>query len=131
LKFFIKNGVSSLIITNGSKNILAYSDGKLFVASESVEMPVSRRVVEENKSNKGGDTTGCGDNFVGGVIASVVDQRHKGIQHPDLREACSWGIVSGGYTCFYIGGTWFEDKPGEKLERIKPYYESYREQTSY
>lgn len=131
LKFFIKNGVSSLIITNGSKNILAYSDGKLFGASEIIEMPVSQRVVEENKSNKVGDTTGCGDNFVGGVIASIADQRHKRIQHPDLREACSWGIVSGGYTCFYIGGTWFEDKPGEKLERIRPYYESYREQTSH
>ena len=131
LKFFIKNGVSSLIITNGSKNILVYSDGKLFGASETIEMPVSQRVVEENKSNKGGDTTGCGDNFVGGVIASVVDQRHKGIRHPDLREACSWGIVSGGFTCFYMGGTWFEEKPGEKLERIKPYYESYREQISH
>ena len=131
LKFFIKNGVSSLIITNGSKNILVYSDGKLFGASETIEMPVSQRVVEENKSNKGGDTTGCGDNFVGGVIASVVDQRYKGIQHPDLREACSWGIVSGGFTCFYMGGTWFEKKPGEKLERIKPYYESYREQISH
>lgn len=131
LKFFIKKKVSSLIITNGSKNILAYSDGKLFGTSEIIEMPVSQRVVEENKSYKGGDTTGCGDNFVGGVIASVVDQRHKGIPHPDLREACSWGIVSGGYTCFYIGGTWFEEKPGEKLERIKHYYESYREQTSY
>ena len=131
LKFFIKKKVSSLIITNGSKNILAYSDGKLFGASELIEMPVSQRVVEENKSYKGGDTTGCGDNFVGGVIASIVDQRHKGIAHPDLREACSWGIVSGGYTCFYIGGTWFEDKPGEKLERIKPYYESFREQTSH
>lgn len=130
LKFFIKNGVSSLIITNGSKNILAYSGGKFFGASDTVEMPVSQRVVEENRINKVGDTTGCGDNFVGGVIASIVDQRHKGIRHPDLREACSWGIVSGGYTCFYIGGTWFEDKPGEKLERIKPYYESYKVQIS-
>jgi len=131
LKFFIKNGVSSLIITNGSKNILVYSDGKLFGASETIEMPVSQRVVEENKSNKGGDTTGCGDNFVGGVIASVVNQRYNGILHPDLCEACSWGIVSGGFTCFYMGGTWFEEKPGEKLERIKPYYESYREQISH
>ena len=30
LKFFQKNKVSSLIITNGSKNILAYSDGQIF-----------------------------------------------------------------------------------------------------
>ena len=131
LKFFKKNKVSSLIITNGSKNILAYSDGQLFKASEVMEMPVSQRVVEENKSYQGGDTTGCGDNFVGGVIASIVEQRYNGTLHPDLREACSWGIVSGGFTCFYMGGTWFEEEPGEKLERIKPYYESYREQISH
>jgi sugar/nucleoside kinase (ribokinase family) len=93
-----------------------------------MEMPVSRRVVEENRSYKGGDTTGCGDNFVGGVIASVVSQKYNGSDHPDLHEACCWGIVSGGFTCFYTGGTWFEEKPGEKLERIKPYYESYRQQ---
>jgi len=130
LKFFIRKKVSSVIITNGSKDILVYSDGRLFSVRETFEMPVSRRVIEENRSFQGGDTTGCGDNFVGGVIASIVDQRYNGLPNPDLREACSWGIVSGGFTCFYIGGTWFENKPGEKLERIRPYYESYKEQIS-
>ena len=128
VKFFIDKKVSSLIITNGTKDIIAFSDGRLFGASDVTEMPVSQRIINENKSFQGGDTTGCGDNFVGGVISSVVDQLQEGIKHPDLREACSWGIVSGGFSCFYMGGTWFEDKPGEKLERIKPYYESYKDQ---
>jgi sugar/nucleoside kinase (ribokinase family) len=130
LKFFMENKVSSLIITNGAKDIIAFSDGRLFGVSNIMEMPVSQRVIKEIKSFKGGDTTGCGDNFVGGVIASVVDQLHKGIKHPDLREACCWGIASGGFSCFYMGGTWFEEKPGEKLERIIPYYESYKAQIS-
>ncbi|HBE39975.1 MAG TPA: carbohydrate kinase family protein [Bacteroidales bacterium] len=131
LKFFTENKVSSVIITNGARNIITTSDGRFFGFSDIMEMPVSQRITKEIRNYQGGDTTGCGDNFVGGVIASVVDQRHKGIPYPDLREACSWGIVSGGFTCFYIGGTWFEEKPGEKLERIKPYYESYREQIAH
>jgi sugar/nucleoside kinase (ribokinase family) len=130
LRFFREREVSSLIITNGSKNIIAYSDGRYFGPSDVKEMPVSRRVIEETKSYQGGDTTGCGDNFVGGVIASVVDQLHKDLPHPDLSEACCWGIASGGFTCFYMGGTWFEKNPGEKLARIKPYYESYKNQIS-
>ena len=130
LKFFMENKVSSLIITNGAKDIIAFSDGRLFGVSNVMEMPVSQRVIKEIKSFKGGDTTGCGDNFVGGVIASVVDQLHKGLKHPDLREACCWGIASGGFSCFYMGGTWFEEKPGEKFERIVPYYESYKAQIS-
>jgi len=91
-------------------------------------MPVSERVIREMKDYQGGDTTGCGDNFAGGVIASIVDQRYRGLRFPDLKEACSWGVVSGGFACFYMGGTWFEERPGEKLEKIVPYYESYREQ---
>jgi len=129
--FFIDKRVSALIITNGSKDITTYSDGRLFGSSDLKEMPVSERVVREIKSYKGGDTTGCGDNFAGGLIASVVDQLHKDLKHPDLQEACCWGIVSGGFTCSYMGGTWFEEKPGEKFDRIKPYYESYRAQIGY
>lgn len=128
VRFFLDNMVSSFIITNGSKNITAYSDGKFFKSTELAEMPVSQRVIDETRKNPTGDTTGCGDNFVGGVIASVVEQLKKGIKHPDLKEACSWGIVSGGFACFYMGGTYFEKNPGEKLSRIKPYYESYRNQ---
>ncbi|MCX6328132.1 MAG: carbohydrate kinase family protein, partial [Bacteroidia bacterium] len=122
--------VSSLIITNGSKNISTYSDGRFFTSSGLQEMPVSQKVISELKNFKGGDTTGCGDNFVGGVIASVVTQLKNGARHPDLVEASCRGIVSGGFTCFYMGGTYFEEKSGEKLERIKPYYESYKKQIS-
>ncbi len=75
------------------------------------------------------DTTGCGDNFVGGIIASVARQIHSGIKKPDLREASCWGIVSGGIACFYMGGTYFEENTGEKLDKIKPYFKAYKEQT--
>jgi len=128
ISFFIDKKVSSLIITNGSKNISVFSDGRFFTASELKEMPVSKKVTDELKNPHSGDTTGCGDNFVGGVIASVVTQLHQGTKHPDLTEACCWGIVSGGFTCFYMGGTYFEEKTGEKLAKIGPYYDAYRKQ---
>ena len=47
-------------------------------------MPVSGKVISELKNSNDGDTTGCGDNCVGGVVASVVEQLRKGTNHPDL-----------------------------------------------
>jgi len=128
IRFFKDKQVSSLIITNGSNNISVYSDGQFFESLSLTELPVSQKIIDELKYNKGGDTTGCGDNFVGGVIASIVNQKLNGSQHPDIREACSWGIVSGGFACFYMGGTYFEEKTGEKLTKIKPYYSLYNQQ---
>jgi sugar/nucleoside kinase (ribokinase family) len=130
VRFFRDKKVSSLIITNGSKNILLYSDGRFFTPTELTEMPVSAKVVEELRKPHIGDTTGCGDNFVGGIIASIVNQLYKGVKNPDINEACCWGVVSGGFTCFYMGGTYFEESVGEKLTKIRPYYESYKKQIS-
>jgi sugar/nucleoside kinase (ribokinase family) len=128
IRFFQDNKVSSLIITNGSKNISAYSDGRFFNETVLKEMPVSQKVIDEQKNSQTGDTTGCGDNFTGAVIASVVTQLQNGIKHPDLDEACSRGVVSGGFACFYLGGTYFEEKQGEKRDKLEPYYDAYKRQ---
>ncbi len=128
IRFFMAKKVRSLIVTNGADNIHAYSDGSFFNKAELMTLPVSHHIRTELKSFHGGDTTGCGDNFTGGVIASVVQQLTNGNKNPDLVEACSWGIVSGGFTCFYMGGTYFEERPGEKLMKIKPYYDAYKKQ---
>ena len=128
VSFFRENKVSSMMITNGSKNIITWSDGQFFNTSGIKEMPVSEKVIQERKYAQAGDTTGCGDNFVGGVIASVVTQLQNGASHPDIVEACSLGAVSGGFACFYLGGTYFEDKKGEKRAKMKPYYDAYKRQ---
>ncbi len=130
VRFFLAKKVPSFIITNGSSDIINYSDGSFFNPLPVNLLPVSQAIRDELKSYSGVDTTGCGDNFAGGVIASVVDQLSCAAKEYDLREACSWGTVSGGFTCFYMGGTYFEEKPGEKMAKIKPYYESYRKQIS-
>jgi sugar/nucleoside kinase (ribokinase family) len=125
IRFFMDKKVSAGMITNGPKNIFVFSDGQFFQPLVLTELPVSQKVVDELKYNKDGDTTGCGDNFTGGVIASIVNQLQNGVKHPDILEASSWGVVSGGFACFYMGGTWFEQKSGEKLRKIKSYLESY------
>ncbi|RQV99952.1 MAG: carbohydrate kinase family protein [Calditrichaeota bacterium] len=129
--FFIQTGVSSFVITNGASPVWIFSDGCLFKKLPLIQLPTSENVLSELKYNTGlaGDTTGCGDNLVGGIIASVAWQLAK--KRPgklDLIEACSWGIASGGFACFYIGGTFIEGKAGEKFNLIKPYYKLYRKQ---
>ena len=51
-----------------------------------------------------------------------------GINHPDLVEAAKWGIVSGGFACTYMGGTYLEEYVGQKMEAISKYYELYTDQ---
>jgi sugar/nucleoside kinase (ribokinase family) len=126
--FFMEKGCASFIITNGSKDIFAFSDGRLFAEKALIQLPVSHEVSERLKQNSEGDTTGCGDNFAGGVIASLAAQDPN--RQPYITEACSWGVVSGGFSCFYVGGTFEESHPGEKLTMLKQLYESYRQQIS-
>lgn len=128
IRFFQSKNVSALVITNGSKNIFVYSNGRFFQPIELTELPVSKEISTKIKNGTQGDTTGCGDNFAGGILASLVMQLNAQIQVPDLIEACCWGVVSGGFTCFYIGGTFFESSPGEKIQKLKPYYELYKQQ---
>jgi len=109
--------VPCFIITNGANDLLAWSGGGLFRRTELIQLPVSEKVKAKLNSNNilKGDTTGCGDNFVGGVIASLAWQiKTKKKGSFDLIEAISWGIASGGFCCFYMGGVYNEMFSGEK-----------------
>ncbi|MCG8309641.1 MAG: carbohydrate kinase family protein, partial [Cytophagales bacterium] len=132
MDFFQTNGTKAVIITNGSQHIRMYAmKSGSFNEMERSEMPVSDAITRDLTQENKGDTTGCGDNFVGGVIFSVVSQILESRQELDLEEACIWGIVSGGYSCFYAGGTYFEKYPGEKREKLLPYYEQYKRQVNH
>lgn len=130
LDFFIEKNTRTAIITNGAEGIHVFSDGSVFEAKGKSVFPVSERVRSELRMGHAGDTTGCGDNFAGGLIGSVVNQLRSGRTHLDLQEAISWATVSGGFACFYLGGTYFEEKPGEKLAKMMPYYTFYKRQIS-
>lgn len=129
MQFFIDKQTGAVIITNGAKNVLMYADNKLFGKVNVKELPVSKSISDKIKEKLyAGDTTGCGDNFVGGVIGSLIFQLNEGREKLDLEEATALGIVSGGYACLYIGGTYFEKYPGEKYELMMPILNDYKKQ---
>ncbi len=131
IKFFIDSGTHSLIITHGSENFYIWSDNTFFKQQEITVLPVcnlaDKRLAAHPELK--GDTTGCGDNFAGGVLASVSQQlRDKKKGKLDLLEACSWGCASGGFACFYMGGTYLEKFNGEKREKIAEFQQAYMQQ---
>jgi len=76
-----------------------------------------------------GDTTGCGDNFAGAVLADLAVQlQSKAVGHLDLYRTCAWGICSGGLAGIYAGGVYAESRAGEKYRWLKPYVDQYRQQ---
>lgn len=130
-EFFISKGLTAFIITQGADDVYLFSAGKRFRETGPRYLPVSERAKREIKEGKaaGGDTTGCGDNFAGGVLASAAMQlgeRTGG--KPDLTEACAWGTASGGFACFSMGGAFPETRPGEKRGFLEKYYNDYRKQ---
>jgi sugar/nucleoside kinase (ribokinase family) len=131
IAYFLDKGVLSVVVTHGTKPIHAASRGGVFAKLPLTCLPVSQAVDEKLSTfeQPPGDTTGCGDNFLGGVLYSLAAQMLDGAADSlDLVEACSWGAVSGGYACFYPGGTFLEAHPGQKHAAIEPYFQTYREQ---
>ncbi len=129
MAFFQGKGARAVVVTNGARDVSLWADSPRFGHVEMQTMPVSAQVGTELRAGRRGDSTGCGDNFVAGVLASVARQMYGGQAMFDLREACRWGIVSGGFACFYYGGTYFEEQPGQKFALLMPYYEKYLCQT--
>jgi sugar/nucleoside kinase (ribokinase family) len=129
--FFAGVRAPAFIITNGAGDLYAMSSGELFKRTDLIKLPVSQKAKNDMQSAHGmkGDTTGCGDNFAGGIIASAAWQLKKW-QKGDfkLKEAISWGIASGGFTCFITGGTYKEKYRGEKLERVTGLHKEYLKQ---
>jgi sugar/nucleoside kinase (ribokinase family) len=126
--FFKDSGVASFIITNGANEIHAYSSGRVFRKKDLSRMPVSGKVTEDLRRDPGikGDTTGCGDNFAGGAVASLAWQlKNSGPGEFDFDETIAWAMASGGFACFYLGGTYFEGAGREKYARVKAYKEDY------
>jgi sugar/nucleoside kinase (ribokinase family) len=125
--YFRAHNLTAFVITNGADEITAFSNGSLFMKMPVSTFPVSLKVTES--SDRKGDTTGCGDNFAGGLIASVAEQLTQNRSGQlDLLKALSWAVASGGFACFYAGGTWFETFPGEKREKVLAFQQEYLRQ---
>lgn len=126
---FFTAKTSAFIITQGAKPVIFNSNGEVF-DRESGSLKVSEVVTQKIQNKEyNGDTTGCGDNFVGGVIASVAKQIQQNPQQKlNLKEAVITGICSGGFACSCHGGTWFEKTPGGKYRKIENLIDAYHKQ---
>jgi sugar/nucleoside kinase (ribokinase family) len=131
-EFFMEMGVKSFIVTHGAHNFFVWSNGAFFKECPLSSFPICAAVDAELAAHpeERGDTTGCGDNFAGGALTSVVKQLSDGKQAGELEisDACAWATASGGFACFTLGGTYHENTPGEKLSKVQPFYEAYFEQ---
>jgi sugar/nucleoside kinase (ribokinase family) len=126
--YFINSGAKGFIITNGSSDTLLFSKEDKILGEKLHSFPVSNKVKEliRNGIYKG-DTTGCGDNFCGGVIFSVASQIQKNqVTYPDLKEAIIWGTASGGFACSYKGGCYYEKQKGEKMMALEEIVSAYK-----
>ena len=137
LAFFQRKGAGAAIITSGADDIALYAGGAAassvassgrFEPCPPTRMPVSLAVVKELRAHPElkGDTTGCGDNFAGGVIADIAMQLEAGVTKLDLRAAAARGAVCGGLACFQVGGVFFEDRPAQKRDQVEDYLARYR-----
>lgn len=131
LCWFREKGVGACIVTNGSHAIRGYADGSVFAQCDHLYLPVSEEVGRRLQATERpeGDTTGCGDNFVGGILASMAAELEDGERGAlSLPEAVAAGVCCGGAACFQLGGVQVEAVPGEKRQAIEALYSAYRRQ---
>ncbi|MDR1351768.1 MAG: carbohydrate kinase family protein [Treponema sp.] len=130
--WFLGRGTGAVIITDGARPvILAAGEKGVFAPLPLQTLPVSEKINEDLAAfpERRGDTTGCGDNLAGGVIAGMAEQLSAAKRGAaDLRECAAAGIVSGGFACFTVGGTYYESREGEKRALLEPYLAAYRKQ---
>lgn len=134
LGFFKLRGTGAAVVTDGTRDISFYTNGTLFGEISMGSLPI--RAAEMKKlafgdggAACGGDTTGCGDNFAGGLIAYAAERISGGTRRGewDIADACTWAIASGGFASSYIGGAYLEKKRGEKRALVERYRDLYKE----
>ena len=129
LRFFASSGVGAFAVSRGGDPVLAWAGEGRFAPLPLRELLVSERASLERKRDRGrGDTTGCGDNFAGGILASLALQMKAAAGKLDLVEALSWGVAAGAFTLGILGGTYYESRPGEKRALVASYREDWLEQ---
>lgn len=124
IDFFKQKGCNAFVITHGSEPTYVYASSPRFEAADQF-FPVCPWVAGEFRSNPAlrGDTTGCGDNFAGALIASIARQMQSGRQHFSLKDAVILGTVAGAHACYFVGGVFFEYAPGQRSALLNEWAE--------
>lgn len=112
-------GVKACMVTDGAKPTAVWaSSGGIWKARELEFLPVSSYVSDLHGSYDG-DTTGCGDNFLGGATASLAFQRDSGSSYLDIDQVYRMASASGAFACTYHGGAYREKEEGEKRSIVE------------
>ncbi len=130
-EYFLDQGCGACLITRGRDDVYARTGSRGFSPLKGTSYRVSEYVDRDLKAHpeKRGDTTGCGDNFMGGVLVSLARQMEGGKEQVlDLEEAVVEGVSAGGFALYSMGGVFRESFPGEKKREIDEIKKHYREQ---
>ncbi len=132
----LDRGLTAAVATRGAAPTYYRSIGGLFGESRG-EVPVDAALAARARDRGAhpGDTTGAGDNFLGGLLASCFQQWladdlfPKGEVHIDrelhhmnplkLRRAVEMGNAAGGLACLQPGGIRLEKTRGERMGHIR------------
>ena len=152
LRQFLDSGCGGVVITQGADDILlGAAEGGPFRMPGRTEMPTCR-YADEAAAGAGGnrDTTGCGDNFAGGLIDCIAHRKAEeleyaesaapGNNHPkntpgeqldlrerlDLEEAVIFGVAAGSTALGCLGGVYYEEAPGDKRRAMQRFLDAYR-----
>ncbi|MDR2471162.1 MAG: carbohydrate kinase family protein [Treponema sp.] len=129
--WFLSRGCGAAVITRGRQPLLLCASGTgPFIKTALTALPVCEEVNRElaARPERRGDTTGCGDNFAGQVLAGLAEAAAPGRGNISLREICVPAVAAGGFACFIVGGAYYEKERGEKRRLLEPYIEAYRKQ---
>ena len=134
-EFLKKSGCSAFIITRGADPLFLCAQDGVFGEQTGLSLPVSPYVDKDLSAEPGkrGDTTGCGDNFAGGVMVSLARQLEQAEANGggalNLVEAVVEGICSGGLALYTKGGCRCEQAEGEVRKLLEPIRRDYYRNT--
>jgi sugar/nucleoside kinase (ribokinase family) len=134
----LARGLTSVIATRGADPVYYRSLGGIFgeCRGYAAPQPALAASIRDRQGNPG-DTSGAGDNFLGGLVADLIHQLladdfyPKGEAHVEreLMEVCplrlsraiAFANVAGGLACLQQGGVRLERTTGEYLGRVRAY----------
>jgi sugar/nucleoside kinase (ribokinase family) len=132
----LERGLLAAVATRGAAPVYYRSVGGIFGESRGhVPVPAALAAEVRDRAAHPGDTTGAGDNFLGGLLAAFFHQWlsddffPKGEVHLErelhhmnplrLRPAIGLGVVAGALACLQHGGLRLEKTRGERLGEIR------------
>ncbi|MFP4378182.1 MAG: carbohydrate kinase family protein [Spirochaetales bacterium] len=122
VQWFLNRGVGAAIVTCGADPVWFASASS---GSQPISMPVYAQFrIQNQEACAGGDTTGCGDNFCGGVVAEIA----KDTESFSIADAVDNGIAAGALCLTYVGGTLIEEAPGQKRRKVESVQKAYQKQ---